>query len=276
MVKKNTRHKPLYKKFLRLKTNPWSDNKLLKIETKSGIDFHDKNRKFFKKQQTKKEFIQTDRFKKKKWVKFLDFLKRTNKFYRKFKPYKIYSYETSKFASQGNSLRKKCRNELIHKKTFSYMYGVLTRKYLKDNMTRIYNSKSSRNPMRTSIEFFESRLDSVLYRSKFALSFKSAHQLIAHKHVKVNYKIEQNKSYILKQGDLIQINSKSVEIIQTNLNKQLKERPDFILWPLPPSYLAINYNTLEIIFGNVKNFDFSTSFTYRTTTDSVITSYYRN
>jgi small subunit ribosomal protein S4 len=276
MIKKNRRHKPLYKKFLRLKINPWANNKFLKVKMQLKTERYDKQRKLLKKPRIKKESLQIERFKKEKWVKFLEFLKKTNKFYRKFKPYKLYSYGTSKFASQGNSFKKRFRNELIAKKTFNYQYGVLSRKYLKDRITKIYNSENSRNPMRVSIEFFESRLDSVLYRSKFSHSVKSARQLIAHKHVKVNNRTEQNKSYILKQGDLIEINSKSITIVKANLNKQFKERPDSILWPMPPSYLNINYNTLEIVFGDIKNFDFSMFSTFKTNTDLVIASYYRH
>ena len=275
MIKKNIKHKPLYKKFLRLKINPWANNKFLKTKMRLKTEPYDKKKTFFKSVGIKKEFFQIERFKKEKWVKFLDFLKKTNKFYRRFKPYKFYSYGTSKFASQGNSLKKKYRNELAAKKIFSYGYGVLLRKYLKDRITKIYNSRKPRNPMRISIEFFESRLDSVLYRSKFSYSVKNARQLIAHKHIKVNDRVEQNKSYILKQGDLIEINSKSIEIIKANLNKQFKERPDSILWPMAPSYLNINYNTLEIVFGDIKNFDFSMSFTFKVNTDLLLTSYYQ-
>ena len=219
---------------------------------------------------------QIERFKKEKWAKFLDFLKKTNKPYRKFKPYKFYSHETSKFASQGNSFKKRFKNELLTRKVFNYRYGGLRGNYLKDQMTQIYNSKKSQNPMRISIEFFESRLDSVLYRSKFSYSVKNARQLIAHKQIKVNHRVERNKSYILKQGDLIEINSKSIEIVKANLDKQFKERPDSILWPMPPNYLTINYKTLEILFGDIKNFDFSTAFTFKIDTNLLITSHYRH
>jgi small subunit ribosomal protein S4 len=217
-----------------------------------------------------------DRFKKEKWVSFLEFLKKTNKFYRKFKPYKLYSYGTCKFASQGNSFKKRFRNELIAKKIFNYQYGVLSRKYTKDRIIKIYNSEKGRNPIRITIEFFESRLDSILYRSKFSHSVRSARQLIAHKHVKINNKTEQNKSYVVKQGDLIEINSKSISVVKANLNKQFKERPDSILWPMAPSYLNINYNTLQIVFGDIKNFDFSMLSTFKNHTDLVISSYYRH
>lgn len=275
MIKKNIRHKALYKNFLRLKVNPLTNNKFLKVKISLKTETYENRKNFHKKPRIKKESLQIERFRKDKWVKFLDFLKKTNKWYKKFKPYKIYSYRTSKFASQGNSFKKKFRNDLITKKTFNYAYGGLLGKYLKDRITRIYNSNKFRNPMKVSIEFFESRLDSVLYRSKFSYSMKNARQLITHKHVKVNNRIERNKSYILKQGDLVEINSKSIEIVKANLNRQFKERPDGILWPTAPSYLIINYKTLGIVFGNIKNFDFSSAFTFKLDTDSLLTSYYR-
>lgn len=244
MISTQKRYKPLYKKFIRLKVNPLNNNKVFK-------------------------------FKRKKWKAFLSKLKRTNKFHTKFKPYTHYNYDASKFASQGNSYKRKFRNDLLAKKTFNYFYGGLLKKYLKTRMTKIYKSKEFRDPLLTCIEFFESRLDSVLYRSKFCCSIKNARQLIAHKHIKVNNKIERNKSYILKQGDLIQIDSNSVELIKTNLRKQLQEQPNN-LWPMPPFYLTINYNTLEIIFGDVKNYNFSTSFPFKLNINSVITNYYRH
>jgi small subunit ribosomal protein S4 len=282
MVNNRKRYKPLYKKFIRLKVNPLNNNKVFK-------------------------------FRKKKWHTFLGLLKKTNTFHRKFKPYAHSNYSTSKFASQGNSYKRKFRNDLIAKKTFNYFYGGLKKKYLKTQMTKIYRSKEFRDPTLTCFELFESRLDSVLYRSKFSYSIKNARQLIAHKHVKVNNRIEKNKSYILKQGDLIQINPKSVELIKKNLREQLSydlreqfenmkkhlredlkkpvrenlkrqmkdlkkqlDAPYNKVWPMPPTYLTINYNTLEIIFGDLKNYNFSTSFPFRINIDSVVTNYYRH
>ena len=79
-------------------------------------------------------------------------------------------------------------------------------------MNKIYNSKQIKNPRDLCIELFESRLDSVLRQAKFCSTIKDAKQLIGHKHVKVNKKIVRSCSYILKQGDLIEINSKSRKI----------------------------------------------------------------
>jgi small subunit ribosomal protein S4 len=230
---------------------------------------------FLKNSRTKKKLFQIHKFKKEKWLKFLNFLKKNSTLHKKFKPYRIYSYETSKFASQGNSFRKNFRNDLISKKIFYVMYGCISKKYLKNRITPTYYSSKSRNFMKIPIEFFETRLDSAIFRARFSRSIKNAQQLIAHQHVKVNNKIKRNKSYVLKQGDLIQINAESLEIIKINLDKQFRERPDGTLYPVVPNYLTINYKTLEIVFGAIKNFDFSTAFTFRLDTDSLFKRYYR-
>lgn len=265
MVKKNTRSRILYKKFLKLKLNPLANNKFLKIKT-AHYDYKDS--------KTKKGFSHIEKFKKEKWKKFLDFLKKTNRVYRKFKPYKIYSYEAFKFSGQGNSFKKRFKNDLTTKKIFYYVRGGVKEKYLKNTITKIYNCNKYKNLMRISIEFFESRLDSVLYKSKFSYSIKNAQQLISHKHIKVNNKIEKNKSYILKQGDSIQINLKSLKIIQINLFRQLKDSSNGIFAPAIPNYLIVNYKTLEIIFGNIKSFDFSSVFTFKFNMGSLFTMYY--
>jgi small subunit ribosomal protein S4 len=244
MVNTQKRYKPLYKKFIRLRVNPLNNNKVFK-------------------------------FKRQKWKTFLNSLKRTNTFYKRFKPYTHYNHNTSKFASQGNSYKKKFRNDLLAKKTFNYFYGGLLKKHLKTRMTKIYRSKEFRDPMLACIESFESRLDAVLYRSKFSYSIKNARQLISHKHIRVNNNIEKNKSYTLKQGDLIQIDFKAIKLVKANLKKQLKDQPNNI-WPIPPTYLTINYNTLEIVFGDVKNHNFSTSFPFKLDINSIITNYYRH
>lgn len=283
---KNNNRTALYKKFLRLKVNPLSNNKFFKFKLENIIIKKNvgKTRKPVKVEA--KRFVPVAKFKKEKWSMFLNFLEkklftkrnrnRVNFYYKKLKPYTVYSYNASKFASQGNSFKKKFRNDLFAKKTFNYMYGGLVKKYLKKRMTEIYTHKKPKNSIKLCMEFFESRLDSVLCRSKFADSLGNAKQLILHKHIKVNNKIEKSRSYILKQGDLITLNSKSTSIVKNNLKKQFQERPDSIMWPIPPSYLNINYNTLEIIFGDIENFNFATSFAFKIDTNSVVTNYYRH
>ena len=264
------RHKPVYKKFLKLRVNPLNNNKFLKIKVIQT------KKKVGKKLITSKKFTLVEKFNRKKWLTFINLLKKKNKFYQRLKPYTFHSYNVSKFASPGNSFKRKFRNDLSAKKTFNYMYGNLLKKYLKKKMVEIYKSKNQKNHTKLFLEFFESRLDTVLYRSKFSPSIRNARQLITHKHIKVNGKIEKNGSYILKQGDLISINSQSKTIIKENLKKQFNEKPDSIIWPIPPNYLSINYNTFEILFGDIENFNFTTSFTFKIDTNSIVTNYYRH
>ena len=163
-------------------------------------------------------------------------------------------------------------------------------------MTSIYLSKKSYNYKIVCLQFFESRLDSVLYRSKFCFSIKNAKHLISHKHITVNNKIEKNRSYILKAGDVVSVRSSSSFFIKSNLRKIIQEyiktkknisflgikKLTFLtnlfslLWPIPPKYLIINYKTLEIIFGDIKDFNFSTSFNFKMDTHSLIINYYRH
>lgn len=273
----NRKHKynPLYKNFLRLKVNPLNNDKFLKL--KLNIK-HVTSKDRYKKQNSKTikrwEFIKNSN--KQKWKEFLDIQIRAKKFFNRFKPYSIYSYKTNKFASQGNSFKKKFKHNLLENLTFNYLYGGLSKKYLKLKMTEIYRSKKSKNSTNICTELFESRLDSVLYKSKFCSSVRNAQQLISHKHVKVNGAIEKNKAHILKKGDLITIEPKFSKQIQMNLKETFNKHPDLILWPLPPNYLTINYKTLEITMGDIQNFNFSNSFTFKQDTHSVITNNYRH
>ena len=271
-------YKLLYKNILRLKVNPLNNNKFLKL-TEYEIPKRVSQKiggKIIYKTIYLKRYKEVGRLKRKKWTMFIRRLEKANNFFQKYKPYTFNHYSTTKFASPGNSFKKKFKNDLLTKKTFNYFYGELSRKYLKKQMTQIYESKQLKNTRNLCIETFESRLDSVLKRAKFCSTIKDARQLIAHKHIKVNNKIETNYSCLLKQGDLVQVNLKSRKIIKTKLNKLLKEQYNKVLWPPLPGYLIINYRTLSIIFGNIKNFNFSSLFNFRNDTDRVIDSYFRN
>ena len=277
-LKKTKNYRLLYKNLLRLKVNPLNNNKFLKLieyevpkQTSKKIAG-----KVIHKTIYLKRYKEVSKLKNQKWKAFLRRLEKTNHFFQKYKPYTFNHYSSTKFASQGNSFKKKFKNDLITKKTFSYFYGELNRKYLKKQMTSIYKAKPMKNPRNLCIEMFESRLDSVLKRAKFCSTIKDARQLITHKHVKVNKKIETNYSCVLKQGDLIQINFKSRKIVKTKLNNILKEHYNKVLWPFVPGYLVVNYRTLNILFGNIKNFNFSSLLNFQNATDRVVDSYYRN
>jgi small subunit ribosomal protein S4 len=278
-VHKNKKKKLLHKKLVRLKVNPLNNNKFLELileSEKKKVIYQKIAGQVVKKEISIKRFAEIGKRKKEKWETFLRFLEKANKFFRKYRPYTFNHYDVSKFASQGNSYKKKYKKDLLTKKTFNHFYGGFRRKYLKKRMAKIYMSPQMKNSSKLCIEFFESRLDSVLKRAKFCSTIKDARQLISHKHIEVNKRTESNYSYVLKQGDLVRLNKKSRKIISSKLTEQFKERFDSVLWPMVPSYLSVNYQTLEIIFGNIKDFNFSSSFTFKNDNSLVVESSYRH
>lgn len=238
MIQKK-RYKPFYKQFLRLRKNIQDRPKLFK-------------------------------FKKQKWVKFQQYSKNQLKFYKRFKIKDQFQLSVSKFASRGNSFQKKFRNNLYERKAFSLFYGKLKKKYLKKYILESVKSKNTSSNFMDfrykTLKFFESRLDTVLYRSNFSLSIKGASQLILHGHILVNGVPVRTKSYILKTNDLIEIayNTKSRDLIKKNL-----DRSNF--WPIPPKHLLINYKTLQILFVYKNTSNLMPVFNHYLNIDSIIT-----
>mgnify|MGYP001423848984 CR=1 FL=1 len=81
------------------------------------------------------------------------------------------------------------------------------------------------------IAILESRLDTVVYRSKFAPTVFSARQLINHGHIRVNKKKVNVSSYLLKESDVIEIKEKSKKmiIIDGSISNKERDIPDYIL-----------------------------------------------
>ena len=80
------------------------------------------------------------------------------------------------------------------------------------------------------IALLESRLDTVIYRAKFAQTVFSARQMINHGHITVNKKRVNIASYVVKDTDLIEIREKSKKLTFIDGALQSKERevPEYI------------------------------------------------
>ena len=211
-------------------------------------------------------------FKSKKWFFLKNYLIRQNKFFRKNKIHDHIKFKIPKFASHGTSMKKKFKNSMQAGQRFSLFYGKFSKKYLKKKFKSILKKKAIKhltNPNRHILGNFESRLDSVLYRSHFTISVRNSQQLILHGHILINGTTEKRKDYIVKIGDHIKIKPESQELIINNI-KQTN------FWPIPPKYLYINYKTLEIIFGNVEDSNFYYGFPFWLDLPSVIYYYKRH
>ena len=81
------------------------------------------------------------------------------------------------------------------------------------------------------VALLESRLDTVIYRGKFAPTVFAARQLINHGHIRVNKKKVNISSYLVKETDLIEVREKSKKLNVIDGSIQSKERdvPEYIL-----------------------------------------------
>ncbi|WP_119678458.1 30S ribosomal protein S4 [Indioceanicola profundi] len=80
------------------------------------------------------------------------------------------------------------------------------------------------------IQLLERRLDAVVYRMKFAPTPFSARQIINHGHIKVNGKRVNIPSYMVKDGDVIEVREKAKQFALILEAAQSGERdvPDYI------------------------------------------------
>jgi len=80
------------------------------------------------------------------------------------------------------------------------------------------------------VGLLETRLDTIIYRSKFAPTVFAARQLINHGHFRVNKKKVNVSSYRVREDDLIEIKekSKSLTIIEGTLVSKERDVPEYI------------------------------------------------
>ena len=124
----------------------------------------------------------------------------------------------------GQSRRQKISEygvQLREKQKIRRMYGLMERQF------RNYFEKALRRTGRTGetlVKMLESRLDNVVYRLGFAPSRKAARQLVTHGHLMVNNQTVNVPSYLLRAGDVVQVqeNSKKLEAIHASM-KRMKD-----------------------------------------------------
>ena len=80
------------------------------------------------------------------------------------------------------------------------------------------------------IALLESRLDTVIYRGKFAPTVFAARQLINHGHIRVNKKKVNISSYLVKETDIIEVREKSkkLNVIDGSLQSKERDVPEYI------------------------------------------------
>jgi small subunit ribosomal protein S4 len=98
--------------------------------------------------------------------------------------------------------------QLREKQKMRRYYGVLETQF--EN----YFREAQRVPGQTGkvfLQTLERRLDNVVYRLNLAMSRKQARQLVTHRHFRVNGRIVNIPSFMVKPGDVITIGERSKE-----------------------------------------------------------------
>ena len=139
---------------------------------------------------------------------------------RNYKPGQHGKSTKGKISDYGTQLQAK-------QKLKSY-YGNMNERQFRNIYRKALKKKG--NTSENFIGLLEVRLDTVIYRAKFAITVFAARQLINHGHVKVNGKKVNVASYSVKEKDKIEIKDKSKElvVIAGALVSKEREIPDYI------------------------------------------------
>ena len=118
--------------------------------------------------------------------------------------------------------------QLEAKQKMKFYYGNINERQFRNVYRKAIQKKG--NTTENLVGFIESRLDTVVYRAKFATTVFSARQLINHGHIKVNSKKVNIPSYLVKAEDTIEIKDKSKDIVTIvgALVSKEREVPDYI------------------------------------------------
>jgi small subunit ribosomal protein S4 len=106
--------------------------------------------------------------------------------------------------------------QLQEKQKAKYTYGMLERQFKK----LFLKAASKRGVTGDNLmKFIESRLDNVVFRLGIAPTRAAARQLVTHRHIAVNGKINNIPSTLLVPGDIVAVRerSKSLEVITNSL-----------------------------------------------------------
>jgi small subunit ribosomal protein S4 len=129
--------------------------------------------------------------------------------------------------------------QLQAKQKLKGYYGNIT-----ERQFRRYYHEAVRKPGDTGeqmIGLLERRLDAVVYRAKFVPTPFAARQLVSHGHVKVNGKRVTIASYLVKEGDAIELTQKGREMALVIEASKSAERD-------VPEYIDVDHNKMTARF----------------------------
>lgn len=132
--------------------------------------------------------------------------------------------------------------QLREKQKVKRTYGLLETQFR--NYFELANKQKGRTG-ENLVKILERRLDNIIYRFGLAPSRKSARQLILHRHFKVNGKLVNIPSYLVRAGDIVQVkdDSKTLKVIHESM-KRIKD-------DMLPQWMQIDKASLKGTFLSV-------------------------
>ncbi len=118
--------------------------------------------------------------------------------------------------------------QLIAKQKLKSYYGNINERQFRNIYRKAIKKRG--DTTENLIALLERRLDTIVYRGKFAPTVFAARQLINHGHIKVNKKKVNVSSYLVKETDVIEVKDKSkkLNIIEGSLSNKERDVPEYI------------------------------------------------
>ena len=118
--------------------------------------------------------------------------------------------------------------QLQAKQKLKSYYGNINERQFRNIYRKALSKKG--DTTENLIALLESRLDTVIYRAKFAPTVFAARQLINHGHIRVNKKKVNIASYAVKNKDLIEVRDKSkkLNVIDNTISSKERDVPEYI------------------------------------------------
>ena len=153
---------------------------------------------------------------------------RVNLWGRPKSPFNTRNYRPGQHGQSRKSKPTDYGVQLIAKQKLKSYYGNINEKQFRNIYRKAIKKRG--DTTENLVALLETRLDTVIYRAKFAPTVFSARQLINHGHFKVNKKKVNVSSYLVKEEDLIEVKdkSKSLIIIEGCLNSKERDVPEYI------------------------------------------------
>ena len=136
--------------------------------------------------------------------------------------------------------------QLEAKQKLKFYYGNMNERQFRNVYRKALQKRG--NTTENLIGLLERRLDTVIYRAKFATTVFSARQIINHGHVKINGKKVNISSYSVKEEDTIEIRDKSKQLAIIDIALASKERE-------APEYIQMDEKNKKVKFVRIPKFE---------------------